>query len=150
MTASGAGKIRIAYADAAETVLIPVVEFRTEALNCQGASNPSIRDMQYINPDARFTWKRDDKIKILMIGDAATNVNNTSAIRVPITRKNVNTGAKNDTDLVTADFGLTAGNVAIGTTWTPVGQYIVNGQEEIRIGKQNINNSQVYMNLNYT
>ena len=152
MTQTGSGKLRVYYADNQETYLIPVWESRSEPLN-PFASGASIdpRMLPFIPLDPRYTWKRDDKIILQYYADSTTSVNNTSVIRLPITRKNVNTGAKYDAFLVASDFGLTSTDVTLtASVWSRIGQYVALGQEEIRLGCQNSVNSQVFMNLQYT
>jgi len=82
-----------------------------------------------------------------MAGDAATNVNNTSTIQLPVTIKNLKTGVERETYLNAASFGLTAVNVAIGTGMTVIGTYTVLAQEALKLGHKTAANSLVYISL---
>jgi len=145
MTASGEGEIRLYKSDSGNTYKIPIFFSRTEPLDV--ATDP--RQLPFVG-QLPITLKEDDKLLLAMKGDAATVVDNTSVIRVPIQVKNTSSGFKYDTDLTAADFGLTSADVNVATTETIVGSYTVPAQMEIRIGKGNAVNSSIYMQLAYT
>lgn len=150
MTASGEGKIRIIYADLNEGTRDKVFESRTEPLDV--STDP--RQMRQVGKVEKPNWPNgideDDQLILEMKGDSATTVDNTSVIRIPIRRKNKRTGQVEDDELTGSDFGLTASDVAIGTGWTKVGAYSVAAQEQVKVGKQNYDNSQIYMQMAYT
>lgn len=146
MTASGEGSARLVGTDAGQTQRNTLVgPIRTEVLDI--STDPR---QQYCVGYIDYALRENDLLILEMKGDAATNVNNTSSIRIPVTLKNLKTGLETATYLVGADFGLTASNVAVTTAWTVVGTYTVPVQYAIKIGHKQSVNSVIYATLNYT
>lgn len=151
MTASGEGQVRIIYADANEhtrdVIFGPV---RTEPLDV--STDP--QQQQVIDPIEVSNWPNgldeDDKLIVEMKGDSATTVDNTSTIRIPVRVRNKRTGQVRDTEITGADLGLTATDVAIGTSWTKVGSYSIGAQEQLKLGKRTRANSTIYAALAFT
>lgn len=146
MTASGEGSVRMIFADASETRRDVVFgEVRTEPLDV--STDPQ---QQLVVPAGAATLEEDDKLIVEMKGDAATTVDNTSVIRIPVRIQNKKTKVVRETYLTGADLGLTATDVAIATSWTKVGSYTVNAQERLRLGHGTRANSTIYAQLAYT
>lgn len=150
MTAAGEGKIRIIYADKAESIKEKVWEGRTEPLDVSTDPQQQVQTGKIEAKNFPDGLHQDDQIIVEMKGDSATTVDNTSTIRIPIRRRNLRTGQVFDDELTGADLGLSATDVSIATTWTKVGAYSVSAQEAIKLGKQDQRNSQMYMSMAYT
>lgn len=152
MTTTGEGAVRIVFQDASGTRRDVVYgETRTEALRAAAvtvtATDPRV--MQQV-PAGQQVLEEDDKLVVEMKGDAATIVDETATIRIPVRIQNKKTGVVRETFLTGADLGLAAANVTINTTFTTVGSYTVNAQERLKLGHATQVNSQILMNLNYT
>ncbi|MDD5614882.1 MAG: hypothetical protein PHH85_01620 [Candidatus Methanoperedens sp.] len=146
------GTVRIVMQDASGTSRSVVFgEVRTEPLRAAAAGTVATdpRTMLQV-PAGAATLGQDDKLVVEMKADSATNINNTSTIRIPVRIQNVKTGVVRETYLTGADLGLTSSNVAIATTFTTVGSYTVNAQERVRLGHTTQVNSQALACLLYT
>jgi len=153
VTATGEGVIRIYASDPSETVKTMLWEGRTEAARsaAAGTLNYDTRYMVQINPHG-MSLPQDYKLFWEMKGDAATTVDATgTTIRVPVRIKTLATGAIRDADLGATDFGMSATDVTVNTTFTRIStQYTISAGEVLKFGKQNTDNSQLLFYLTYT
>ena len=147
MTATAEGMVRIYASDPSETVKNLIWEGRTETLDVSTDPRQQVQVAKHMQ-----RLPQDWKLFIEMKADSSTFVDSTSTtIRVPVRIMTLATKMIRDADLVASDFGLTATDVTINTTFTRMGtQYTVNAGEVLSVGKQDYNNSQLYMNLTYT
>lgn len=152
MTTTGEGAVRIVFQDASGTRRDVVYgETRTEALRAAAQSTTATdpRVMQQV-PAGAAVLEEDDKLVVEMKGDAATVVDNTAVIRIPVRIQNKKTNVVRETFLTGADLGLSATNVDVLTTFTTVGSYTINAQERLKLGHATQVNSQILMCLMYT
>lgn len=152
MTNTGEGAVRIVFQDASGTRRDVVFgEVRTEPLRAAAAGTTATdpRVMMQV-PAGAATLEEDDKLVVEMKGDAATIVDETAVVRIPVRIQNKKTQVTRETFLTGADIGLVATNVAVLTTFTLIGSYTINAQERLRLGHATQVNSQILMNLMYT
>ncbi len=152
MANTGEGAVRVVFQDASGTRRDVVYgETRTEALRAAAAGTTATdpRVMQQV-PAGQAVLEEDDKLVIEMKGDAATIVDETAVIRIPVRIQNKKTNVVRETFITGADLGLSATNVTINTTFTTVGSYTINAQERLKLGHATQVNSQILMNLMYT
>ena len=146
------GSVRLVFQDASGTRRDVVYgEVRTEPLRAAAAGTLATdpRVMQQV-PAGQATLEEDDKLIVEIKTDSASNVNNTSTIRIPVRIQNKKTNVVRETFLTGADIGLVAGNTVTNTTFTLMGSYTINAQERLKLGHATQANSQILMLLLFT
>ena len=147
MANSGEGAVRIVFQDASGTRRDVVYgETRTEPLRGAAAGSLSAdpRLLPQV-PAGQAALEEDDKLVVEMKGDAATAVNYTSTVRIPVRIQNKKTKVVRETYLTGGDLGLVAGDVTVNTTFTTIGSYTINAQESLKLGHATQVNSQIGM-----
>jgi hypothetical protein len=144
MVATDAGDIRIVKTDASETVRQLIYECPSETA-VLGSADPRLAP---IVPMSQASFREDDKILIeYKTGTASQVTGATSAIRLPIRKRNVRTGNVVESFLRTGDvFAAGAVTIAAGS-WVKIGSYTIAAQEEVKIGQTVAENSRFYASL---
>jgi hypothetical protein len=144
MVATDAGDIRVVKTDASETVRQVLYETSSE-IAVLGATDPRLSP---IVPMSLAGMREDDKLIVeYKTGTASQVTGATSAIRLPIRRRNVRTGNVAESFLRSSDL-FAAGAVTVAASkWVAIGTYTVPAQEEIRIGQTIAENSRLYVSL---
>ena len=143
MAATDAGDIRIVKTDASETVRVVLFETASE-IALLGKTDPRLAP---IVPMSQAALREDDKLLIEYRTGTATSVAKaTSAVRIPIRKRNVRTGNVAESFLRASD--VFAANVTVpANSWYKIGTYTVKAQEEIKIGQSIAENSKLYVEL---
>jgi hypothetical protein len=144
MVATDAGDIRVVKTDASETVRQVLYETSSE-IAVLGATDPRLSP---IVPMSLAGMREDDKLIVeYKTGTASQVTGATSAIRLPIRRRNVRTGNVAESFLRSSDLFAAGAVVVAASKWVSIGTYTVPAQEEIRIGQTIAENSRLYVSL---